>query len=165
MLKRNIFIITMNSKSLVKNIKNRMDQKGLSIAELERLISVPGGAVRHILKETSKNPSVFLIAKIAKFFECSVEELILESSQNSISNMIISEKDPIFFKSSQIKHLSELNTPLFKECLFFLIDQGYEIDFDFNRIETLTQELYSYSVQNNNERLDSHFGNWLLSRN
>lgn len=60
---------------IVKNIKCKCAEKGISLAELERLLGIGNGV---IAKWSGSFPRVDNLKKVADFFCCTVDDLMKE---------------------------------------------------------------------------------------
>ncbi|WP_372791190.1 helix-turn-helix domain-containing protein [Lentilactobacillus sp. SPB1-3] len=66
----------MNNIQLWKKISELLNEQNISVYALAKSIGVPTVSLFNIKNGSSKNPSVFLIAKIAKKLHVSLDDLI-----------------------------------------------------------------------------------------
>ena len=59
-----------------KNIRARLEKLKMNMAELARLAHIPHTSVSGIVNESSENPGVYHIVKIANVLHCSVDDLL-----------------------------------------------------------------------------------------
>lgn len=64
--------------SIGKNIRNRREEFGLDQSELAERVGVSQTMISHIEKDR-KNPSIGLLADIAKVLNCTMDELVHET--------------------------------------------------------------------------------------
>lgn len=63
---------------LVKNIKKRCAEKGISIRQLESSLGLSNGIVA---SWAVKSPSVTRVKAVADFFDCTVDDLLTETEE------------------------------------------------------------------------------------
>lgn len=153
----------MQDTTLQKNIKNKLEQKNISIAELERRAGLRH-AVINILHGRSKNPSIHTAQAIAKELNCSIEDLLSEKkdppiqSDNNliaktpeeINNQAPAQWDPLLAK----KALDTVNN--------YLV--GNSAIPDSTEIFLCVNEIYKYSLNNGNKNIDPIFVSWVTNR-
>ena len=140
---------------IAQKIKTRMMAKRHTVASLEREAGLKVHAVRNILLGKSKNPSADTLKAISIVLDCSVDDL-LSDSENFESD-----------KENKYKDLKIENTELFKESINAILQIFKENDRvpNYKDLSLLTIEVYTYSIENNDSKLDEPFMKWLYSRN
>lgn len=147
------------STNIAQNIRDKMDEKRFTVASLEREAGLKVSAVRNILLGKSKHPSADTLKAIAIALNCTVDELLGESDiqiespapENYPNREKINIKDFKLFgevASETIKLFEENKKNPTINDIFFTIS-----------------EVYLYSIENNMEKVDKSFLNWIYSRN
>ena len=139
--------------ALKDRIKSRMQERNLSIVELERRAGLKGG-VRNILSGLSKKPSAETLQAIADVLDCSVRDLLGTDS------------------SARETPQSEFPTPRRKETpwnkkLFIEVVEWVDAEFIRNQISPTTEQavailrkIYNFCVEKNEGRFDPRFAEW-----
>lgn len=136
---------------LQKNIKQQLNDKKLSVAELERRIGIKH-AVVNILHGRSKNPSIRVTHAIATELGCSVEELLTSSEQ------VVA---PINDKSSSWD--PKLGTDVVDAVNKFILDNDLHVCID--KVLFCINEIYSYIIEDTDKQIDYRFVKWICERN
>ena len=162
--------------TLQKNIKDRLEQKNISIAELERRAGLRH-AVINILHGRSKNPSIHTAQAIAKELDCSIEDLLsekkdiskelydnlIEITTQKINNPAPAIPSPI----SENKHTSLEWDPLLAKKALDTINNylvAENITADSTEIFLCINEIYKYALNNKNKNIDPAFVSWVTDR-
>ena len=136
-----------------ENLKNKIQEyltnTGATVASFERKVGVDRAAIYNILRGSSKNPGIVTVIKIADVLDCSLDELL----------------DRKNFRPSNANKNYAYNNTLFHECCDFITK--YFLNNQTNNaklsdVQKYLEEIYSYSIENNIESVDSRFANWLL---
>ena len=144
------------AKNLISTLQNqihtRMEQKNLNARELERKAGLKISAVNNILTGKSNNPGIEALSAIARWLECSVDELIGNSDINTIKSK----------NKNKIAH--EWNPELYKHCLDEVQNYIKSIKATTTGEQLLyfVKEAYLYSIEGNNNKADSRFIKWLI---
>lgn len=133
-----------------QTITERLKEKDKNIRNAERLSGLPRNTIRNILSGTSLNPTIETLNSIAKYLDCTIDELI--------------GNQPIMSKSHQ---KLEWNKILFFEILEYLLknieDNKYMVTFD--QVFFLVEEVYKYSMLMKNKQFDKEFTDWIIAHN
>lgn len=139
---------------IAQKIKTRMTEKRHTVASLEREAGLKVHAVRNILLGKSKNPSADTLKAISIVLDCTVDDLLSDAEG--------------FEGNKENKHndLKIENPELFKESISAILDLFQENDKtpDYKDLSFLATEVYVYSIENNDSKLDEPFMKWLYSR-
>ena len=165
--------------SLAEQIDFRMKQKNMTIRDLERAANTKPNAVRYILEGTSQRPSIYLVEDIAKALDCTIHDLLDDSSyeEKMLSNKVKSalgifmqdmlEKDGYNEKNTskdKEDRVSVENIELLKECLVFVIDHTDPNNINFKQIKNIAYETYLFSMVKNNKVLSEAFALWEIEK-
>ncbi len=141
------------NKALALKIKGLIEENNLSVQGLEKKAGLKINAVRNILTGHSKKPSAETLLAVAKALNCSISDLLGEVSQDQ---NISSNIEKVVFKNHDL--LSEIAVYIISE-----FKKSKEVVAALDLIN-LTQEIYKYSSENNDNQLDQRFASWLLSK-
>jgi len=145
---------------LANKIKDKIQEKGLSINGLEKMAGLKQSSVQNIIRGRSKKPSIDIVQSIAKVLNCTVEELISDHplsnnlDYSTPSQNIVRDEINDFFRANwdlklykaafeAILKLIENENDITREQLIFLVDEVYK---------------YSWPLK----KIDKHFALWLL---
>ena len=139
-------------------IIERMEAKNLSISKLERLAGLRIHSVRNILKGRIKKPSAQTLQAIAQALECSIIDLMSEtSSEIGVFDCQISLKNkPILY----------LDDPgLLLECCKVVMARIMESHTNLTVEDSLQiiKKVYLYSSRGEPKKVDLKFVNWVIS--
>lgn len=144
---------------LQERIQTKMEEQKLSIRELERKSGLSVGAVQSIINGRSSNPGIEFVASVAKALDCSVDELLNNSSASS-SPYSKTEK-------SQNRATVIWNANLYKDCTTevesHLSSQNIKTDSD--KILEIIRDVYLYALECKANQPDSRFVKWLIDKN
>jgi len=140
------------SGSLAHKIKGLIDSKDLSVQGLEKKAGLKINAVRNILTGHSKKPSAETLLAVAKALDCSISDLLEEESPHKRKEAF---KD---MKFSNHTLLSNITTYIIK------VYGNHGEDLSSRELMTASQEIYTYSCENNNGVFDEKFAKWLLDK-
>ena len=139
-------------KSLGKNITQKMSsvQDTVTLNVFAQRCNLDVDTVSEILKDNTKNPGVYTIAKIADVFNCSIDELLLSSAEKDI----------------------EVKVKLARECISIALDLIKETKQTviFDNFLRMLKDIYLNSVHTNKTKIDVEFarkyiGNFFKHRN
>ena len=135
---------------LQKNLSSLLEERNLSIAQAERLSGLRLSTLRNIIRGRSKNPTLEVLNKLASFFDCTIAELI--------------EGDPAKKDLSLSEYLG--NYQLLVDFALFMQEayQKESFQITLSQFSELQKECCEYAKQNNLEKLDKKFLNWLISK-
>ena len=134
---------------LQKNLKALIEERALSVAEIERQSDLKNGTLRSILLGKSVNPRVDVLDKLARFFDCDIYCLIDPAGKKS--NSSLNEK-------ANLKILSEFGNLIKEKC------EKEDLKIPLSRFYEIQKECYKYSTQNDLQRLDENFLNWSIQK-
>ncbi len=164
--------------SLAEQIDFRMKQKKMSIRDLERAANTKPNAVRYILAGSSLNPSIYLVEEIAKALDCTIHDLLDDSSyeERMVSSKVkhtleifmhdlINKDQPSEQKVSKSEErVSVENIELLKECLVFVLDHINPNNINFKQIKNIAYETYLFSMVKNDQVLSEAFAHWEIEK-
>ncbi len=144
--------------ALINQLRTRMQEKHLSIAELERRAGVNKSAVKNILTGQSKKPNAETLFHVSQVLGCTIEDLLevswknTNNTDNSSQNQMDSDliKDPVFLQKTTQSILDLVN------------EKNQEVTFD--TLSFMIKELYQYSMKTSYPNVDVNFAIWLLDR-
>lgn len=151
--------------ALRKNISKLLAKTSLSVTQLEKQAGLSRYSVQNIMQGKSTKPSADTVALIAKHFGCTVEQLLSED----MLALQISTIKPILFNEHNLKigKNSIFALDLYQET-FNTINNYiamHKIVVHFWEVIVGITEIYQYSYENNNKKLDLRFAEWWLKRN
>lgn len=143
--------------ALKEKIIERMEDKNLSIAELERRAGLSIHSVRNILKGRIKKPSAHSLQAIAEALECSIMDLMSSTSSPF-------EPSP-YGKEGKIRKNVELTyPPLMLDCckniLNIITGKNYQVSVE--EYLGVVQKVYCYSSREEPRQFDIRFAEWLI---
>ena len=140
--------------ALATNIREKLQERGITTYSLEKEAGLKPKAVRNILLGHSNNPSAAVLMSIAKVLNCSIDELLGEEEEHNgstDSTQDIKIQNMKLFNETTNEVMSLFETygrqPTGKEFIF------------------LIREIYIYSLERNSGALDKKFADWLYTRN
>lgn len=145
------------SSHLQQQIQTRMEAKKLSIYALEKQAGLKKNTAWQILHGVSKNPRTDSLKAIADVFECSVDDLIGPSendSETAIAKTII-----------PLKGIHAWNEKLYVN-ITKLVSKSIatrKLDLKVEHVMALVYEAYKYSIAKSSSKADQDFVNWLLN--
>ncbi|WP_039456241.1 helix-turn-helix domain-containing protein [Candidatus Jidaibacter acanthamoebae] len=144
-------------ENLKEQIKQRMSERNLTASSVEKKSGLKISAVRNILNNKSTNPGMETLVAIAKTLECSVDALL---GNQSASSVYASTKNQIT-RSSE-KHI--WNFKLYNgtlQAVEKIIAQKH-LTLTLEQMLHLIQEVYIYSLNEENPKVDTRFANWMV---
>lgn len=146
------FGIVMSSKLAFK-LKELIEENSLSVQGLEKKAGLKIHAVRNILTGQTKKPSAETLLAVSKALNCSIGELL-------------DEEIPTKEKLDSIKDFKFENLKLLEETIEYIITYHKKHSDSLGNKELLqaTEQIYLYSVKNNDGSLDHQFAEWFLDR-
>lgn len=142
--------------SLQEEILNRMKEKNLSIAVLERKAGLHIHSVRNIVKGRSKNPSARSLQAIAEVLECTILDLM--NIPYSGGTNIVKSNAAKSVDSSTPVHL-ELMEDCFKAMMKVIQDKKIPLStYDFL---DYIMKIYSYSTKEEPHKVELKFVKWI----
>ncbi len=146
---------TVNTK-LQQEIQERMVDKNLSVAGLEKKAGLRMSAVRNILRGQSKRPSAEILQAIARTLECSITDLIGEEQAKVDSPSIANNKSIRFNNPQLLANATEMVTKLLS---------SRQHNLTLQQVLHLVEQIYSYSAQNSQSNdIDTKFANWVVEQ-
>ncbi len=140
---------------LQEKIQTKMEHQRLSIRELERKSGLNVGAVQNIINGRSTNPGIEFVASIAKALNCSVDELLDNSSKLTNDNRSHSTSSPTW------------NANLYKDCTTNVENylKSKNISIDSDKILEIIKDVYLYALECSTNQPDTRFIKWLIEKN
>ena len=152
----NAFKMLVN-QALKANIKNRLDQKEMTIRELESRAGLRQSVLQNILLGRSKNPGVETVYALAKELGCTVEELLLPPDPNNFQHKAESEMIKLHWNES-----------LFAQSVAFVGDfiKKNAIETNLEKAWSCIKEIYAYALkETTTNKIDQKFAEWITERN
>jgi len=140
------------SYSVADRIRNKIEEKSLSVMGLEKKAGLRLHSVQNIVSGQTKKPNINTLIAIAHVLGCSLSDLV-DAPEN-----VNPDKES--------KHIMFTNLNLFKETNTYLMDTFIQRGKDFSSqtfIEAL-QEVYTYGEENKGGTFDKDFADWMISR-
>lgn len=147
---------------LITQIRNKMNEKKISVHALEKQAGLKSSAIHNILYGRSKNPSIKVVQAIAHALECDISELLEEerpSTENNRSNKLE--------ESAREKENTPWDAKLYLssfEKINLLINKN-RISLTKDKILNIVEEVYLYSQKTGSEKVDIHFAEWIINKN
>lgn len=141
------------SSNLALKIKTLLDEKHLSVMGVEKKAGLTIHSVRNILTGHSKKPSAETVMAIAKVLDCSISDLMGEDLRDKNARDILQE-------------VEFSNLDLFKESISYFISfyENHNISITNKNFLHSLQNIYRYSMENNDGAFDEKFAKWFLTR-
>lgn len=145
--------------NLQTQIKTRVKDKELTIAELERMAGLKAGAILNIMNGRSNNPGIEFVATIAKTLNCSVDELI-NSTISADGNQEDTDHDEASHDSKQVAW----DVDLYQDCTNKVLEhlKNKNITPDHEKVSSLIREVYLFAMEGNETKADPRFTKWLV---
>ena len=145
------------STHLQEQIQNRMESKQLTVHALERKAGLNRSAVRNILQGFSKKPSANVLMTIAEALDCTIEDLVGQGN-DELSGRI---KTVVKTRNTHAWN-DKLYIDAVKAVTKFAGEKDSQLKSD--RIISLINETYKYSLDKGSDTLDQDFTKWLISK-
>ena len=148
------------SAYLQQQIRDRMEERNLSIYALEKKAGLNRSAVRNILQGFSKNPSVEILSAIALALDCTLNELVdpgkvVKTSERITARTSAKNKESVMWNESLYLDTAKVISKIAEE-------KGLSLNLD--QINTFILEGYKYSIDKNSKSADKDFCKWLMRR-
>lgn len=137
-------------------LRNRMQDKGISANALEKRAGLKPSAVQNILQGKSKRPTANLLQAIASELSCSVSDLLNESTATL--------KEEEYLSVPKEKIPSKWDSKLYVEAIQ-LVDElllQKKVKVTKETVLKFADEIYRYSLESKSGQLDRYFANWLV---
>ena len=143
---------------LIKNLSRKLKEQNFSALSFEKKFELPTQSVHNILKGRSTSPNVYLILKIVKALECSMEELLEEDPQDisarfSPNNSLATNQKTSIDEPSLLTNTLKYVIEVFKEK-----NKPLKID----PILYITKEAYFFFEQKSTKKIDKEFLEWFV---
>ncbi len=145
------------NQTLKTNIKDRLNQKDMTIRELENRAGLRQSVLQNILLGRSKNPGVETVYALAKELGCTVEELLLPPNQNTFQHRTESEMAKLHWNES-----------IFTQSVVFVGNfiKKNAIETSLEKAWSCIKEIYVYSLREATANtIDQKFAEWVSERN
>lgn len=142
--------------SISRKLKAIMEEKNLSLKELEKQLGDKYSAVYNVYYDRSKNPTRATLTALAKVLEIPIVQLL--EDEKSLNDEIPYQKDD---------YSSEFNLDLYIDVLKTLKAVASEKAVKLTRKEIFAwaEEIYQYSMVAKKDTADITFVNWLFDKN
>ncbi len=141
-------------------IRDRLEDKRLSISTLEKEAGLKKSAVSNILLDRSKKPSYETIKAIAKVFDCSPEELVgIDEKNYNILNTRNAE-------TSSNKQLA-WNPDLYNNTVIAFnkfCEKNSRLPKNLSAAVTIIDEIYNFHLKKKTNNIDDDFVEWIARR-
>lgn len=149
------------SEVLKHQIRTRMQEQQITVAEIERRAGLKVNALRNILLGHSKKPSAETLQAIADVLSCSVKDLLdrqgfHESLSQPIKEAILSRKA----EATPWRHKLLQDIISFGENLF----EEHGIEPTLEQVLPFCRKVYIYSLKKNDAQLDQKFAEWVFEQ-
>lgn len=134
--------------NLKNNLRELLQKNNLSIAEAERQAGLRMSALRNIMRDQSKNPSVENLNKLATLFQCSITDLICE--------------EPPSKREGTLKTIENFDILVEYANLVQKLVKENNFNLSFTQYSKIQKECYYYTIENNLSELDKNFTKWFL---
>lgn len=136
--------------ALQSQLRNRMQDQGISAHALEKRAGLKPSAVQNILQGKSKRPTALLLQAISRELNCSIQDLLGEGEGVS------------FIAKEKIFH--EWNSKLYVEAIQIVEELLLQKKIEATKGTVLkySEEIYRYSIESQLGQLDRYFANWLI---
>lgn len=137
------------SVALKEILKEKIKEKNISVAELERSAGVKISAVRNIINGTSKNPGIEVVQALAKALNCSMDSLCgLAGYDGTV-------------------HSLEYKIPLLRDTIQVMLDvlEKKKTSLSVQKFNALLLEIYSFFERKEDPKVDKDFVVWFLDKN
>lgn len=141
---------------LKQKIQQKMTETDLSVAELEREAGLKGSTLRNILTGNSLNPTAGTLKALAKFFECSIDELVGETGHSPRLTTNTDEKYVEYQKISQ----PELFIEVVKTVLEAFTKQNKELV--TAKVLEIVRECYLFFLKKEVKKPNKDFVEWIV---
>lgn len=141
----------MHIENLKKNIKEKLDQRQMKIADLEKKAGVYNNKIRKIVLGYSTNPTLDTLLAISKVFCCTIDELIGKET----------EKEPFSLPDDQLWD-KELMQQVFTEMFKYVCEMDFTPSFKQTIFSVL--EIYNYCLSKSNGAFDKQFFDWYADK-
>ena len=133
------------------NLRRKMAEKGLTVSAVERQAGIRTSSLQNIAQGRSKNPSVTLLQQAAGVLECTVSELLGESTHTlSLTPYLKGPwKQDLYI---------EVATAVFKRC------QASGMALSKKTLLTTVEQVYTYTIQYKKSKVDLDFLDWTLGQ-
>lgn len=141
-------------------LRNRLQHKGISARALEKRAGLKPSAVQNILQGKSKRPTALLLQAIARELNCSISELLGDSTVATQSSQW-EEKASLDSKEG---FAHEWNSKLYVEAIQIveeLLSQK-KVEATKETVLKYADEIYRYSIESQSGKLDRYFATWLI---
>ena len=136
---------------LQTQIKQRIEDKNLTIAALEKKAGLGHNAVRGILVGTVQNPGLKTLQAISEVLECSLNDLLDDKRESS---SIVSKKSYEWDLDLFIQSCRVVDDYIKKNTLKFPTD----------KIIKIVWEIYTFSISQTPPKIDPKFCEWLFNK-
>ncbi len=146
---------------LVRFIKHKLEQEGLSAYALEKRAGLKPSAVNNIIYGKSKNPSISVLKAISKALNCTVADLIGEETYPPQANQIATT-------SISIPQDTFQNHELYTNCLLTFCSalKKRKLWLSKELILNCVDEIYLFSTKKGLKNIvDHHFVDWMIEKN
>jgi len=133
--------------NLQLKLSELMNQKNVTISDIEKTTGLNKNTINSILTGASKNPTANTLRAITKALDVSLEFILSDEEMNIDA-----------LNKDQMKIFSEVTSA----TIDIIIDK--DLSFTINKLNTLVKEIYQYSVKINPPYIDERFINWIVDK-
>lgn len=146
---------------IADHLKEKMNEKGLSVHALEKQANLKRGAIQNIIYGRSRNPGIEILRTVAQVLNCSVSELIGEDNTVAKSSSVTPlPAQPL--DSPPVSWNSELYLKCYKKVEELLEKKNHPLP--THQLLKYVEEVYLYSISQQKNVPEEHFVNWLINR-
>ncbi len=140
--------MSMIKEKLIKKI----NESNINVHSLEKKAGLKTGYIRNILLGRSENPRVFTLLAACEALNCSLNDILGIPSSNKKETSIF---NGVIWKFS-------LYEKVLKKVNMWI--EANNIKITLEKTQSYINEIYLYSMNNNDGKLDSTFAEWLLEK-
>jgi transcriptional regulator with XRE-family HTH domain len=145
--------------SLQEQIKNQLEKRHMKVVELEKLSGLSTSVIRNILSGRSNNPTLETLLAITKVLGCSLSDLIMDHDKSIYKGL---SKSPLYDNSNQLNWVAQLLIDVISYIEILFQKENYNPSFDVGIY--LAKEIYHYSIEKNDYKLDKGFAEWIVNK-
>lgn len=135
--------------NLAHKIKQKLQEKHLSVHALEKIAGLKPSAVHNILQGKSKNPTANTLQAISQVLDCEIGELIGNTAAIKQKDLVTVWKPELYLDSVKLAN------ELFAKAQLKLTKE---------KALSYIEEIYNYSIKGKLQHADQRFARWLIEK-
>lgn len=145
--------------SIQEQIKDQLEKQHMKVSELEKLSGLSASVIRNILSGRSNNPTLDTLLSIANVLGCSLSDLIMDHDKSIYKNR---NTDILRDNSSQLEWIAPLLLDIISYVEELFKKENYDANFEVGIY--LVKEIYHYSIEKNDRKIDKGFAEWIVGK-